>query len=108
MATHDLAQEQCLAGRVGVLMNGELLQIESVRDVFASPRNREVAEFVGVERIIDGVVTSSEDNVVTIESAGRSIEAISDYSTGVEVCVCIRPEDVTLALSRISSSARLF
>jgi tungstate transport system ATP-binding protein len=106
MATHDLAQGQRLADRVGVLMDGELLQIGSARDVFASPRNREVAEFVGVENIIDGVVTSSEDNIVTIESAGRSIEAIADYSTGVEVCVCIRPEDVTLALSQISSSAR--
>ncbi len=106
MATHDLAQGQRLADRVGVLMNGELMQTGGARDVFASPRNREVAEFVGVENIIDGVITSSEDNIVNIESAGRSIEAISDYSTGEEVCACIRPEDVTLALSRISSSAR--
>jgi len=106
MATHDLSQGQRLADRMGVMMNGELLQIGSSKDVFASPRNKEVAEFVGVENIIDGVIASSEDKVVTIESGGRSIEAIADYSTGEKVCACIRPEDVTLALSRISSSAR--
>lgn len=106
MATHDLSQGQRLADRIGVLMNGELLQIGNAKDVFASPRNKEVAEFVGVENIIDGVIASSEDKIVTIESGGRSIEAISDYSVGEEVCACIRPEDITLALSRISSSAR--
>ena len=106
MATHDLPQGQRLADRVGVLMDGELLQAGSARDVFASPRNKEVAEFVGVENIIDGVITSSEDKIVTIESQGRSIEAISDYLIGEKVCACIRPEDITLSLTRISSSAR--
>jgi tungstate transport system ATP-binding protein len=106
MATHDLSQGQRLADRIGVLMDGQLMQSGNARDVFASPRNKEVAEFVGVENIIDGVIVSSEDNVVTIESGGKSIEAISDYPVGEEVCACIRPEDVTLALSRISSSAR--
>ena len=106
MATHDLSQGQRLADRVGVLMNGELLQTGDSRDIFTSPRNREVAEFVGVENIIDGVIVSSEDKVVTIDSGGRFIEAISDYVTGEEVCACVRPEDVTLALSKVSSSAR--
>ncbi len=106
VATHDLSQGQRLADRVGVLMNGELLQTGSSKDVFASPRNKELAEFVGVENIIDGVIASNEDNIVTIESGGRHIEAISDYAAGEEVCACIRPEDITLALSRISSSAR--
>ena len=106
MATHDLSQGQRLADRMAVMMGGELLQTGSSKDVFTSPRNREVAEFVGVENIIDGVIASSEDNMVTLESRGRSIEAISDYPVGAEVCACIRPEDITLALSRISSSAR--
>jgi tungstate transport system ATP-binding protein len=106
MATHDLSQGQRLADRVGVLMDGEVLQTGDSRDVFASPRNREVAEFVGVENIIDGTIVSSEDKVVTIDSKGRFIEAISDYATGEEVCACVRPEDITLALSPVSSSAR--
>ena len=106
MATHDMSQGQRLADKIGVLMNGKIPQIGSSMDVFTSPRNREVAEFVGMENIIDGVVISSEDKVVAIDVRGRIIEGISDYAAGEEVSVCIRPEDITLALSRVSSSAR--
>lgn len=106
MATHDMSQGQRLADRIGVLMNGEILQTGSSRDVFTSPRNREVAEFVGVENIIDGVVVSNEDKVVTIDVGGRFIEAISDYPVDEKVCACVRPEDITLALLKVSSSAR--
>ncbi len=106
MATHDMSQGQRLADRIGVLMDGELLQTGSSRDVFTSPRNREVAEFVGVENIIDGVIVSSEDKVATIDIGGRFIEAISDYAAGEKVCACVRPEDITLVTSKVSSSAR--
>ncbi len=106
MATHDMSQGQRLADRIGVLINGELLQTGSSRDVFSSPRNREVAEFVGVENIIGGVIVSSEDKLATIDIGGRFVEAISDYAAGEEVCACVRPEDITLALSKASSSAR--
>ena len=106
MSTHDMAQGQRLADRVGVLLDGRIQQTGDWREGFNSPRNREVADFVGVENIIDGVIASNEDNVVTIDTIGNAIEAISDYPVGAEVSVCIRPEDVTLALSRISSSAR--
>jgi len=106
MATHDMSQGQRLANRIGVLINGEILQTGGQRDIFSSPRNREVAEFVGVENIIDGVIVSSQDKVVTIDTGGGVIEAISDYAIGEEVCACVRPEDITLALSTVSSSAR--
>jgi len=106
MATHDMSQGQRLADRIGVLIDGELLQAGDPREVFNSPRNREVAEFVGVENIIHGVVVSSEDKIATIDIGGNVIEAISDYAVGEAVSACVRPEDVTLALSRVSSSAR--
>ncbi|MFC1864939.1 ABC transporter ATP-binding protein [Chloroflexota bacterium] len=106
MATHDMSQGQRLADRVCVLLNGEILQTGSSRDVFTSPGNREIAEFVGVENIVDGMIASNEDKIATINTSSNIIEAISDYPVGEEVCACIRPEDITLALSRVSSSAR--
>ncbi len=106
MATHDMSQGQRLANRIGVLVNGEIVQVGDSRQVFNFPRNREVAEFVGVENIIDGVIASNEDKVVTIDIGGSIIEAISDYPVDEEVCACVRPEDITLALSKTPSSAR--
>jgi tungstate transport system ATP-binding protein len=106
MATHDMLQGQRLADRISVLVDGEILQTGGSRDIFTSPRNREVAEFVGVENILDGVIVSNEGEMATIDINGTIIEAVADYAAGEEVSVCIRPEDVTVALSRISSSAR--
>ena len=106
MATHDMAQGQRLADRIAVLGNGEVLQMGSSRDIFAYPRNKEVAEFVGVENIINGVISSSQDKVVAIDIGGTIIEAISDYAAGEEVSACVRPEDITLVMSKVPSSAR--
>ena len=106
MATHDMVQGQRLADRISVLVNGEIVQTGGSRDIFTSPRNREVAEFVGMENIIDGVIVSNEGEMAAIDINGMIVEAVADYAVGEEVSVCIRPEDVTIALSRISSSAR--
>ena len=106
MATHDMSQGQRLADRVGVLLNGEIQQSGVWHEVFNSPQNKEVANFVRVENIIDGVIASSQDEIVAINVGEKAIEAVSDFPVGEEVCVCIRPEDITLARSRISSSAR--
>ncbi len=106
MATHDMSQGQRLADKISVIVDGEIVQTGGSRDIFNSPRNREVAEFVGMENILDGVITSNEGDVAAIDVSGTIIEAVTDYTVGEEVSVCMRPEDVTLALSKISSSAR--
>jgi len=106
MATHDMSQGQRMADRVAVLLNGEILQTGEWPDVFSSPRNKEVASFVGVENIIDGEIVSGQDSLVAIDTGSGIIEAISDFPPGEKVCACIRPEDITIATSKISTSAR--
>lgn len=106
MATHDMAQGQRLAQRIGVLMNGELMQIGTPGEIFSRPMNINVAKFVGVENIIRGTISSNEGGIVSVEVDGKMIEGIADYHAGEEVCVCIRPEDITLAMSKPASSAR--
>ena len=106
MATHDMRQGQRLANRIGVLVDGEILQTGEPREIFNSPSSREIAELVGVENIIEGVIISNEKGESIIDIGGNVIEAISDYATGEEVYLCIRPEDVTLAIAKAQSSAR--
>jgi tungstate transport system ATP-binding protein len=88
------------------MLNGEILQTGDWSSVFNTPYNRQVATFVGVENIIDGEITSSDDKLVTIDTGYNTIEAISDYPPGKKVSACIRPEDITIATSQISTSAR--
>lgn len=106
MATHDMAQGQNLADRIAVLVDGEIVQTGSSGEIFARPHNRRIAEFVGMENILDGVVVTNDNEVATIDINGRMIEAVTEYEVGEAVSVCMRPEDVTVAISRVSSSAR--
>ena len=106
MATHDMSQGQRLASRIGVLVNGRVLQSGTPNEIFTLPESREVAEFVGVENILVGVVVERENGVVTIELDGGRIEAISDYDIGEKVYALVRPEDITLTLSQDVTSAR--
>jgi tungstate transport system ATP-binding protein len=106
MATHDMEQGQRLADKMSVLVDGEIVQTGNAHEIFTSPKNHQVAEFVGMENIIDGTVISNEGDMATIDVHGKVVEAITNFSVGQMVSVCIRPEDVTLALARVSSSAR--
>jgi len=106
MATHDMSQGQRLADRVGVLVKGEIVQSGDWRQIFNRPFNEEVADLVGVENIIEGILETSEGSIVDVKVGEVSIQVVSDFPVGKEVCVCIRPEDVTLAKTKTSSSAR--
>lgn len=106
MATHDMSQGQRLADRIGVLMEGELIEVGRGGEIFNAPGSIKVARFVGIENILEGVVSSNEGGIVSIEVHDHIIEGISDCQAGEAVHVCIRPEDVTLSFLKSSSSAR--
>ena len=106
MATHDMSQGQRLADMIGVLMNGEILQIGSPSEIFCSPSNKDVAEFVGVENILSGIISQKDGALVTINVDGATIEAISEFAIGDKIYVIIRPEDITFTLAKETSSAR--
>jgi tungstate transport system ATP-binding protein len=106
MSTHDMSQGQQLADRIGVLLNGKLVQAGSAGEIFSSPRNKEVANFVGVENILEGVITANDEGLAVVNINGNAIQAISNHPVGEKVYACIRPEDIILALSRSETSAR--
>jgi tungstate transport system ATP-binding protein len=106
MATHDMSQGQRLADKVGVLINGNLQQVSSPLEIFCSPQSKEIAEFVGVENILTGVIVAKNNGLVTVEVNGQTIQAVSHYSIGDNIHVLIRPEDITFTLTKDPSSAR--
>jgi tungstate transport system ATP-binding protein len=106
MTTHNMSQGQRMATRLGVLINGELLQTGSVYDIFNQPQNREVAEFVGVDNILKGVVEQKDNELARIAIDGERITALSNLAVGEAVYVLIRPEIIVFSLSGEAGSAR--
>ena len=106
MSTHDMAQGQRLADQIGVLIGGEMLQIGNPSEIFNLPNSMQVAHFVGVENVLEGVIASKEQGLVNVSIGSHLIEGISSLDPGTQVSACIRPEEVTLALAQASTSAR--
>jgi tungstate transport system ATP-binding protein len=98
IATHDMGQGQRLARRIGVMMDGQLVQAGEIYDIFYHPQNHAIASFVGIDPVRNGVVQSNENNLATIVINTTRIEAVTSLGAGQRVALCIRPEEVTLSL----------
>ena len=94
--THDRDEAFTLAQRVGVLKEGRLLQLSSRENVFLRPQSLDVAEIVGIENCLGGVVESRTDGYSVISVEGARIYARGEFSIGMKVVVCLRSDDVTL------------
>lgn len=106
MTTHDMVQGQRLSDTVGVLIAGEMLQMGTPEQIFSAPLNKEVAEFVGIDNILAGMIEKKDGELADVRVASGIISAISHYEVGDDVYALIRPEDITLSLAKDHGSAR--
>jgi len=96
--TQDQFEALALCDTMAVMVNGKILQHSGPEDIFARPGSKEVADFVGIETIVEGQIYKKEDNLCFIKVKDKILEAVSEYSKGDDVFICIRPEDVTISL----------
>jgi tungstate transport system ATP-binding protein len=97
--THDRQEAFAVANRIGVLNRGHLLQLDSRENVFLRPETESVAEIVGIENRLAGVVETSDGDYVTVKISDGRIHAKGRFSAGTKVVACIRPEEVSLSLA---------
>ncbi|WP_297521312.1 tungstate ABC transporter ATP-binding protein WtpC [Thermococcus sp.] len=97
--THSFEEAVSLGDRVGVMLDGRLVQVGSVREVFSRPANEEVARFLGFENIIEGTAVGRK-----LRANGLEIELPVEAEGRVRAG--IRPEDIVISLKPIHSSSR--
>ncbi len=109
MSTHDMSQGQRLAQRIGVMIEGHLLQIGQPAAIFTNPESQKVAQFVGMDNIWPGTVEELSEGILHIRINERLVEVTGLFQPGEAVNVLIRPEELTLTKSpEISNSANTF
>ncbi len=105
--THDQTEALVLADRIAVMMQGRIMQVGTPYEIFNKPLNNDLADFVGVENILSGVVRNNEDGIAEIEvDTGGTIFAVSEYHAGDVVKVFLRPEEIILSGHAGDSTAR--
>jgi ABC-type Fe3+/spermidine/putrescine transport system ATPase subunit len=78
------------------------LQIGGPRELYDHPANRFVADFIGVNNLIDGVVRSvaPAPGPLRVETALGELSAARDerFREGDRCVVCVRPENAVLGV----------
>jgi molybdate transport system ATP-binding protein len=103
VVTHDFVDAAALADRVGVLVDGRLVQVGSPEELIASPVSPFVARFAG-GNVLHGVARRADD-LTAVELRDRNVVLSTDAAAG-EVAVIVYPWDVTLARALPSDSAQ--
>jgi tungstate transport system ATP-binding protein len=96
MNTHDMVQGQRMGDRIGVMMNGRIVQSGTPKEVFTLPTNGDVARFVGFENVFEGEIKRNNEGTAVIRSGAAEIYGETPLSAGEPVTWCIRTEDMHL------------
>jgi spermidine/putrescine ABC transporter ATP-binding subunit len=98
--THDQEEALTLSDRIAVLNQGKVFQIGPPKALYERPANRFVADFIGINNLVDGTVRAIEGSLrtVRVETAVGEISAIYDerLRAGDRCVICIRPENAAV------------
>lgn len=93
--THDQMEALTLSTRMAVMRAGVVQQIGTPREIYETPANLFVAEFLSINRlnVLEGVI---EENAVQIGSGKIAVAQASSATAGARIKVGLRPDDLRL------------
>ena len=95
--THDQEEAMTMSDRISVMNSGRIEQLQSPSEIYASPKTRFVADFIGESNILKASVVDCdmEGNGHFSCSIG-TVQGVSKaaLTKGENVYICIRPESI--------------
>ena len=95
--THDQAEALTMSDRMAVMMDGEILQLDTPNEIYNNPSNIRVAEFVGSPKI--NILHGECDDKGNITCFGIKITDSIKLAQKGGISVGIRPEHMELVTS---------
>ncbi len=96
--THDQAEALTMSDRMAVMMDGEILQLDTPNEIYNNPSNIKVAEFVGSPKI--NILRGECDEKGNLSCFGVKIINSIKLAKKGNVSVGIRPEHMELITSK--------
>ncbi|AMN46075.1 ABC transporter ATP-binding protein [Steroidobacter denitrificans] len=104
VVTHDQEEAMTLSTRIGVMNQGEIVQVGSPKDIYEYPNSKFVAEFVGNVNMFQGRLIEDEPDHVRIDSPeiGATIYVDHGVSSAPDAVVwaAIRPEKMLIGIEK--------
>lgn len=94
LVTHDQQEAFAMADKIGVMQQGKIMQWASAYQIYHSPVNREVADFIGEGAFLKGSVISKTQ----VKTALGVIDGVipNELAPGTAVELLIRPSDLKI------------
>ncbi|WP_394740396.1 ABC transporter ATP-binding protein [Natronococcus roseus] len=99
--THDQDEAFTLADRIGIMDQGELIQVGEPTEVYENPANRFIEGFLGDTNFVDSEVVGVTDGAVRVETElGYELvlptDRDPDVAEGTELTLSLRPEVLSI------------
>ena len=108
--THDQSEALTMSDRVAVFNDGVVRQIDDPRTIYEFPDNSFVANFIGENNNLDGVVLSIDGDVCSVRlDTGEEVtaRAINVNGVGSRTRLSVRPERLYLSIDGRETANRL-
>lgn len=96
VVTHNQRTAMALGDRLAILHAGTFEQTGKSSEVFAQPESRFVAEFTGMENVIDAEIITQSNGIVTLQAGENTLQATGIDVPGESVAACIHPSRISL------------
>lgn len=92
--THDQAEAMAISDKIAVMKKGKIKQVGTPIELYMSPENAFVANFIGESNFLEGYVLERDNKETLIElRGGIRVQAVSNgLNKGERVVLAIRPE----------------
>ncbi|WP_339102942.1 ABC transporter ATP-binding protein [Haloterrigena salinisoli] len=99
--THDQDEAFTLADRIGIMADGNLVQVGEPNEVYQNPKNRFIEGFLGDTNFVEGTVDRTSSDVVRVETElGREVVLPTSnadaLAAGDSVTLSLRPEVLSI------------
>ena len=97
--THDQSEALTMSNRIAVFDDGVIQQLAEPSVLYEKPCNAFVAQFIGENNRLSGVVKELQDHVCTVQvESGEMVKAlrVNVDGSGARTTLSLRPERVTL------------
>ena len=107
-ATHDQTEALTMSDRVAVFDDGRIQQLAAPDELYESPQNSFVAQFIGENNTLGGTVKEIKDGFALVEVDGGGLidcKAVNVEKPGDRTLISIRPERVETNMDRLNADA---
>ncbi|WP_395736969.1 ABC transporter ATP-binding protein [Prosthecobacter sp.] len=109
--THDQGEAMSLSSRIAVMNAGRVEQVDSPENLYETPRSSFVASFIGDANFFNGVAVELQHEGyvrVMVEGLGSPlVQSNGAVSSNRAMRIMVRPEKISLTLSRPQSGERV-